>query len=65
LLLLFVPVFGTQYLAGSDGWAAPLAAARTDVLALVPGLLGVLAIADGCLLVIALRTFRRGRLDLD
>jgi ABC-2 type transport system permease protein len=63
LLLAFLPIFGTQYLAG--GWLAPPTAARSDILVIVPMLLGVLTLADISLLFIALRTFRRGALGLD
>ncbi len=63
LLLAFLPIFGTQYLAG--GWLAPPTAARSDILVIVPMLLGVLFVADSCLLLIALRSFRRGGLGLD
>jgi hypothetical protein len=62
LLLLYLPIFGSQYLPVE--WRAPLTPVGGQWGQVVLGLAIVLELPDGCLLAAALARFRRTRLIL-
>jgi ABC-2 type transport system permease protein len=63
LLLVFAPVFSSQYL--SPAWKALLVPTEANWPRIIFLLIALLTVLDGCLLAVAMAQFRRVRLVLD